>query len=112
SKAWDFVSHYTTIDAWVPKNIVVVNIRSFDGLSADMQAAVLTAAAAAEVRGLEMSKAEAGAKTKEMADNGMIIVAPSAELVAGLKAIGDEMLVKWKAGASPDALKILADYSK
>ncbi|MFT7028191.1 MAG: TRAP-type C4-dicarboxylate transport system substrate-binding protein, partial [Paracoccaceae bacterium] len=42
SKAWDFVSHYTTIDAWVPKNIVVVNIRSFDGLSADMQAAVLT----------------------------------------------------------------------
>lgn len=112
SKAWDFVSHYTTIDAWVPKNIVVVNIRSFDGLSADVQAAVLAAAAAAEVRGIEMSKAEDGAKVKAMADNGMVIVKPSAELVAGLKAIGDEMLVKWKAGASPDALKILADYSK
>jgi TRAP-type C4-dicarboxylate transport system substrate-binding protein len=112
SKAWDFVTHYTTIDAWLPKNIVVVNQRSFDGLPADVQAAVLTAAAAAETRGIAMSKAEAEAKTKAMADNGMIIVAPSAELVAGLKAIGDQMMANWMAGASPDALKALSEYHK
>ncbi len=110
SKAWDFVDTYTPIDAWVPKNIVVVNQRMFDGLPADVQAAVLEAAAAAEARGWEMSKAEAAAKTQEMADNGMTIATPSPELVAGLKAIGDQMLENWKGGASPDALAILSAY--
>jgi TRAP-type C4-dicarboxylate transport system substrate-binding protein len=112
SKSWDFVTHYTQIAAWLPKNIVVVNKRAFDGLSAEVQAAVLTAAAAAELRGIAMSKAEDVAKIKEMADNGMIIVQPSAELVTGLQAIGAQMLANWKAGASPEALKILADFEK
>ena len=79
STAWDFVTHYTAIDAWVPKNIVVVNKRAFDGLSAEVQAAVVAAAGAAETRGWEMSAKEAAEKTKVMADNGMIIVQPSAE---------------------------------
>ncbi|MGB7261085.1 MAG: TRAP transporter substrate-binding protein [Albidovulum sp.] len=110
STAWDFVSHYTAIDAWVPKNIVVVNKRMFDGLSPEVQAAVLAAAAAAETRGWDMSAAEATEKTTVMADNGMSIVAPSEALVAGLKAIGATMLDNWKAGASEDALAILSAY--
>ncbi|VAV87255.1 TRAP transporter solute receptor, unknown substrate 5, partial [hydrothermal vent metagenome] len=61
SKAWDFLSHYTPINAWVPKNIVVVNKQVFDALDADTQAAILAAAATAEKRGWEMSKAEAEA---------------------------------------------------
>jgi len=48
AKAWDFVTHYTQIDAWLPKNIVVVNQRAFDGLSAETQAG-----AAAEARGAD-----------------------------------------------------------
>ncbi|MEH6836815.1 MULTISPECIES: TRAP transporter substrate-binding protein [Falsihalocynthiibacter] len=112
STAWDFVSHYTAIDAWVPKNIVVVNKRSFDGLAPEVQAAVLEAAAAAEVRGWEMSKAEAADKTQIMADNGMIIVEPSEALVSGLQTIGATMLDNWKASASPDALAILNAYQE
>ncbi len=110
STAWDFVSHYTAIDAWVPKNIVVVNKRVFDGLAPEVQAAVLEAAAAAETRGWEMSAAEAAEKTKVMADNGMVIGAPSEALVTGLKAIGAQMLDNWKSGASEDALAILNAY--
>lgn len=111
SKAWDFVSHYSPIDAWVPKNIVVVNKRVFDRLPADVQGAVLEAAAAAEARGWDMSAAEAEAKTKVMADNGMTIVAPSEELVEGLKIIGDDMLVNWTTSASDAAKSILSAYS-
>lgn len=110
SSAWDFVTHYTAIDAWVPKNIVIVNKRVFDGLSPEVQAAVLEAAAAAEARGWEMSAAEAAAKTQVMADNGMMIVQPGEALVTGLKGIGDTMLENWKAGASADALAILDAY--
>jgi TRAP-type C4-dicarboxylate transport system substrate-binding protein len=39
SSAWDFVKYYTAIDAWVPKNLVVVNQRVFDGLSPDCRPA-------------------------------------------------------------------------
>jgi TRAP-type C4-dicarboxylate transport system substrate-binding protein len=110
TKAWDFVTHYTQIDGWLPKNIVVVNARMFDGLSAEIQTAILDAAAVAETRGWEMSKAEAATKTQIMADNGIVVVAPSAELVTGLKAIGTTMLDNWKSGASEDALSILSTY--
>lgn len=110
SKAWDFVSHYTAIDAWVPKNIVVVNKRIFDRLDGDTQAAVLAAAAAAETRGWEMSAAEAAEKTQTMADNGMTSVQPSDDLVAGLKDIGAAMLENWNAKASDDAKAILSQY--
>ena len=110
SKAWDFVSHYTAIDAWVPKNIVVVNKRVFDRLDGDTQAAVLAAVAAAETRGWEMSAAEAAEETQTMADNGMTIVQPSDDLVAGLKDIGAAMLENWNAKARDDAKVILSQY--
>lgn len=111
STAWDFVTHYTPINAWVPKNIVVVNKRMFDGLDADTQAAVLAAADTAQTRGWEMSAAEAESMTAALAENGIIVYEPSAELVAGLQEIGATMLENWKANASDAALAILDGYT-
>lgn len=110
SKAWDFLTHYSPIDAWLPKNIVVVNKRIFDKLSPEVQTAVLDAAAAAEARGWDMSKAEASEKTQVMADNGVTIVPPSEELTSGLQEIGAKMLENWKSSASESALAILDAY--
>jgi len=110
SKAWDFVTHYTPINAWVPKNIVVVNTRVFDRLPAEVQAAVMDAAAKAETRGWEMSAAEAETKTKVMADNGITVVQPSDELMNGLLAIGADMVDNWMNSASEDAISVLNDY--
>lgn len=110
SKAWDFVSHYSPINAWLPKNIVVVNQSAFRALPEDQQKAVLAAAATAETRGWDMSKAEAEAKTKVMADNGMNIDTPSPELLAGLKDVGAKMLDNWRASASDAALSVLKTY--
>jgi TRAP-type C4-dicarboxylate transport system substrate-binding protein len=110
STAWDFVTHYTPINAWVPKNIVVINKDVFDGLDQPSRDALLAAAAAAEKRGWEMSMAEATAKTEELAKNGIIVYEPSAELTAGLKEIGATMLETWQAGASDVAKQVLATY--
>jgi TRAP-type C4-dicarboxylate transport system substrate-binding protein len=112
STAWDFVTHYSPINAWVPKNIVVVNKRVFDGLGAETQAAVLAAAETAQTRGWEMSAAEAQSMTAALAENGITVYEPSAELIAGLKGIGDTMLENWKANASEAALAILDAYNK
>ncbi len=112
STAWDFVSHYTPIDAWVPKNIVVVNQRAFRRLPQEVQASVLAAAQAAETRGWEMSAAEADAKIAILKENGMEIVTPSAELQSGLQAIGAQMLEAWSADASEAAASILTTYQE
>jgi TRAP-type C4-dicarboxylate transport system substrate-binding protein len=110
STAWDFVTHYTPINAWVPKNIVVVNKRVFDGLDADVQTAVMDAAATAETRGWEMSAAEADSKTAALAENGITVYEPSAALVEGLQDIGAAMLENWNANASDSAKAILSAY--
>lgn len=110
STAWDFVTHYTPINAWVPKNIVVVNKRMFDGLDADTQAAVLAAAETAQARGWEMSRAEAETQTAALAENGIIVYEPSAELIAGLQAIGGTMLANWQENASDSAKAVLSAY--
>ncbi|MER0239237.1 TRAP transporter substrate-binding protein [Fulvimarina sp. MAC8] len=110
SAAWDYVSHYTPINAWVPKNIVVVNKAAFDGLDAKTQEAVMNAASAAEERGWEMSKAETEEKTDELQSNGMTIVEPSDELLAGLKEIGATMQEEWQASASEEAKAIVEAY--
>jgi TRAP-type C4-dicarboxylate transport system substrate-binding protein len=111
STAWDFVTHYTPINAWVPKNIVVVNKRMFDGLDAATQTAVLEAATAAQTRGWEMSAAEAESMTAALADNGIIVYEPSETLIADLQGIGATMLENWKANASDAALAVLESYN-
>lgn len=112
SSAWDFLSHYSAINAWVPKNIVVVNKRVFDKLSAETQAAVMDAAAKAETRGWEMSAAEAKTKTAVMVDNGMVVYEPSDALKSGLEGIGAKMLETWTANASDAAKSVLDAYNK
>jgi TRAP-type C4-dicarboxylate transport system substrate-binding protein len=110
SKAWDFVTHYTDIQAWVPKNIVVVNQRAFRKLDQADQQAVLTAAAAAEKRGWDMSVQETTEKTAELKENGVIIVTPSQTLMDSLKQVGAEMLNDWKKEAGADGEAILQSY--
>lgn len=110
SAAWDYVDTYSSIDAWLPKNVVVVNKRVFDALSPEVQQAVMEAATAAEARGIEMSKAETEAKVAELQTNGMTIVAPSEALQTGLQEIGGRMLESWKASASAPAVEILDAY--
>ncbi len=112
SKAWDFVTHYTDIQAWLPKNIVVVNKRAFRKLDKETQKALMEAAKAAEVRGWEMSKKETAAKTKIMQDNGLQIVTPNAELMDGLKSIGDDMLSGWEKDAGEKGAELLKAYGE
>ena len=111
SQAWDFLSHYTDIQAWIPKNIVVVNKRAFQRLGADTQQAVLEAAAAAEVRGWEMSRNETEVQTAALAENGIDVQNPSDALMQGLRAIGAKMLENWVAASGEEGAAILEAYN-
>ncbi|KZY33652.1 C4-dicarboxylate ABC transporter substrate-binding protein [Roseovarius sp. HI0049] len=112
SQAWDFLSHYTDIQAWIPKNIVVVNKRAFQRLDEETQQAVLDAAAEAETRGWEMSKKETDEQTAVLEENGITIVEPSEELMTGLREIGEQMLANWKEEAGEDGTALLDAYQQ
>jgi TRAP-type C4-dicarboxylate transport system substrate-binding protein len=110
SKAWDFVTHYHDTQAWLPRNMVIVNKAAFDALSPEEQAAVTEAAQAAETRGWEMSRVETDEKTQELTDNGITVVTPSEELKAGFAEIGATIAAEWEANAGADGTALLEAF--
>ncbi|MDX1513865.1 MAG: TRAP transporter substrate-binding protein [Gammaproteobacteria bacterium] len=110
TKAWDFVTHFYHTQAWLPKNIVVVNKRAFRKLDKDVQNAVLEAAMRAEERGWEASKAETNEKIAVLRENGMQVHDPSATLMQGLQDIGRKMTHDWSATAGEAGVKIIDQY--
>jgi TRAP-type C4-dicarboxylate transport system substrate-binding protein len=110
AKAWDFTSHYIDVQAWLPRNVVVVNTDAFETLSDEERKAVTDAAAAAEARGLEMSKAETASKMEELEKGGMKISKPSDAMSAKLKEVGDTMTEEWQAKAGDAGKAIIEAY--
>ena len=110
SKAWDFVNRFYDIQAWIPKNMVIVNQEAFDALSDAQQEAVMDAAAAAETRGWRMSREEAKAKKAILSDNGMQVLEPTDELMSGLREVGETMTDEWLEKAGADGRAILEAY--
>lgn len=94
-QAWDFLEYYYSTDAMHPKNLVFVNQRAFDALDADIQEAVLTAAANAEARVWAQAREEGAKAEAELAANGMNVLEPSAALLEEFEAIGAQMTQEW-----------------
>src|SRR3569832_1556633 len=102
TKTYEHLKKWYDTQAWLPKNAVIVNKAAFDALDKPTQAALLKAAADAEARGWQMSKAENARTIGLLKQNGMEIIAPPAHLKADLKKVGDTMLKEWLEKAGPD----------
>lgn len=112
SQSWDYLSNYTDVQAWIPKNMVIVNQRSFKRLPKEVQADLLEAAKSAEARGWEMAKTETVEKTQELAQNGISVAQPTPELMEALKKVGDTMTQEWITEAGESGKAVLAAYQK
>jgi TRAP-type C4-dicarboxylate transport system substrate-binding protein len=110
TKAWEFVKNYYRTNAWNPKNVVVVNQRAFAGLPKDQQDALVQAAAAAEPRGWEMSKAREKEGDDMLAKNGVAVSDANPEMKAALTKIGEQMAAEWEKTAGADGQAILKAY--
>jgi TRAP-type C4-dicarboxylate transport system, periplasmic component len=112
NKAWDWSTHFYHVQAWLPKNVVVVNERIFQRLDKDVQAAVLQAAAKAEQRGWEMSEIDTKEGVDLLVKGGMKGITPSDELVAGFKKVGEQLTVDWLEKADADGKAVVEAYRK
>jgi TRAP-type C4-dicarboxylate transport system substrate-binding protein len=110
TKAWEFVKNYYNTSAFHPKNVVVVNQRAFAGLPKNVQAAVVKAAAAAEKRGWDMSKARETEGNELLAKNGITMHEPDKAMKAAFAKVGATMAAEWEKNAGADGQAILKAY--
>jgi TRAP-type C4-dicarboxylate transport system substrate-binding protein len=110
SQAWDYVNNYTDIQAWIPKNIIVVNKRAFRRLDKATQQVILDAAKHAEAAGWTKVAARAEKDKATLVENGMTVSDPSPALLKELQAIGKTMTEEWTAESPKDVGAILSRY--
>ena len=110
SKTYEHIKNWYDTQAWLPKNAIIVNRKAFDALDKATQAAVLKAAADAETRGWKLSQEKNAWYVDQLKQKGMNIVAPSEQLMADLKKVGNYMLAEWQRKAGDDGKKVIDAY--
>jgi TRAP-type C4-dicarboxylate transport system substrate-binding protein len=112
TKTYEQIKNWYDTQAWLPKNAVLVNRAAFNALDKATQDAVLKAGAEAETRGWAASRAENSRTIGLLKQNGMNIIAPSPQLKADMKKVGDVMLKEWLEKAGPDGKALVDAYRK
>ncbi len=112
TKAWEVVKNYYDTQAWLPKNLIIVNKKAFDALDKATQAAVLKAAADAETRGWKISEEKTAWYLGELKKNGMNVSPPSAQLKADFQKIGATLTEEWLKTAGADGKAIVEAFRK
>ena len=106
-KIWEHIKFFYDVQAWLPKNMIIVNERAWRGLDAATQKAVTAAAEVAQSRGWSESARLATFYFDEFRKNGMTVAAPPPPaLKAGFQKFGEELTKDWlkRAGADGEAL--------
>lgn len=112
TQAWDYLTHYYDVQAFLPQNMVIVSKAALDALDAATRKVVQDAAAAAEQRGWATSAAENDKVVKTMADKGIKVLKPTVKMQEELKAVGKQMTDEWVKRVGPDGEAIVAAFRK
>jgi len=112
TKTYESIKYFYDTQAWLPKNAVIVNEKSFDALDKASQEAVLKAAQEAENRGWAVSQEKNNWYLNALSEKGMKIMKPSAQLMTDLKQVGQTMLANWEKNAGADGSALIASFNK
>ena len=111
-KVWEHLSHYYKVNAWLPRNYVIVNKGIWNGLDAGTRDAIQRAA--------DETGADCAAKSADLANwyfeqleaNGMKVEDAGPEFLKELKTIGAKMQADWLATVGADGQAIIDAYNK
>ncbi|MFL5087483.1 MAG: TRAP transporter substrate-binding protein [Xanthobacteraceae bacterium] len=112
SKAWETMTHFYDVQAWIPKNLTLMSKAAFDALDKPMQEAVHKAAAAAETRGWQVWAEKSKWYLEQLKARGMKVQPPSDTLKAGMQKIGEQLTADWLKKAGSDGQAIIDAYRK
>lgn len=111
-KVWEHQSHYYKVNAWMPRNYVMVNMQVWNGLSDEGKAGLQKAA--------DEAGAACSAKSEELANwyfeqleaNGMQVIDAGPEFMSELQEIGAKMQADWLSKTGDAGQGILDAYGQ
>jgi len=112
TKTYESMKYFYEMQAWIPKNAVIVSLKAFNALDKATQEAVTKVAAEAQARGWKISEEKEAVLKKVLADNGMTVTPPSAGFLSEFNKIGATMAADWEKKAGAQGATMIADYRK
>ncbi len=110
-KVWESLTHFYEVDAWLPRNYVIINTGVWDGLSDANKAVIQACAELAEYAG-KWRAVEYTTFTLNGLRNGGMWVGPAGDqLKSDLKEIGATMSAEWLETAGDDGKAIIDAYN-
>ncbi|MEM7719881.1 MAG: TRAP transporter substrate-binding protein [Pseudomonadota bacterium] len=106
-KVWESLGFFYEVDAWLPRNYVMVNTDSWNGLDEATQQVFRDCASTAEAEGLDASIAYTNFTLDGLREGGMTVGKASDAMVEGLKAVGDTMTSEWLEASGSDGAAIV-----
>ena len=94
-KVWESLTHFYEVDAWLPRNYVMVNLDAWNGLDDGTKAIIHGCAALAEYAGLWRSIHYTQFTVGELAKNGMSVQLAGEKLKDELRGFGVIMTDEW-----------------
>ncbi len=107
SQAWDYVPYYYDVQAFIPKNVILVNKKAYDALPETVTAALQEASDLAEARGWELAEKATSEATSTLTENGMQVIETPEGLKADFAKIADTMSAEWAEQAGEEGLKVI-----
>jgi TRAP-type C4-dicarboxylate transport system substrate-binding protein len=101
TKIWEHMRYFYDVQAWIPKNAVVVNRRAFEALDPALQKQVLLVASDFERKGWAASRKVMTETLTVLKANGIAVVPPSAALRNDFQRVGTALLQEWSKDADP-----------
>jgi TRAP-type C4-dicarboxylate transport system substrate-binding protein len=112
AKLHEHVKYWYDTQAWLPRNLILVNKAAFDALDQPTRQALLRAGADAEARGLAASKRANTESLDKLKGGGMQILPPSAQLKNDMSKVGDTLLKEWLDKAGSEGQAVVDAYKK
>jgi TRAP-type C4-dicarboxylate transport system substrate-binding protein len=109
-KVWEHLTHFYTVDAWLPRNTVFANKDAWDGLTEEARAAMLTCAGAAAEEGLAKAKDLTNFYLDGLREGGMAVEPPGDQLRGDLQAIGETMTAEWLEATGEPGQQLVETY--
>ena len=106
-KVWESLSYFYEVDAWLPRNYVMVNTSVWDGVSGANQNVIRACAQLAEYAGNWRAKEYTGFTLQGLRDGGMTVGPASDQMVGELKEIGVTMTNEWLEAAGDEGKAIV-----